>query len=196
MKAARVLGFSIALATLVMMLVLSSGSGRDVVDVIVVRSIGLLSWLVGGLAALSAARDLDADDTRDGIFALVAQRGYSRRMLVWARAAATVQVVARLVGTPALVLALVAVLMSRSGMQTLARILLCVGIVGYVALLGVVLGLLARWSAAYAPRHGRALLAAVVLGPELVKYVSERVPSVPALFGWLLEQLVRVGSAL
>jgi len=195
MRVARFAGAAVALTGLIALLVLSSSRGRDVLDVAAVRGLAWLSWTVGSLATFSAARDLASLDDRDGIVALALERGYSRRALAQARIAASVRVITGLLAVPALVLAVSALALTGSLALVVPRTLFAVGVCGYVAALGTVLGLLSRWSAAMSPTRGRALVAGIVLLPELARAAWPSVPSVPAAFAWLLERLVEIGSA-
>jgi len=195
MRVARFVGLAVALSGVVGLLVLSASPGRDVLHVVAARGIAWLSWTAGALAALSAARDLASLDDRDGIAALALERGYSRRALARARTAASVRVITRLLAVPALVLAVSALALTSSLALVAPRVLFVVGVCGYVAALGTVLGLLSRWSAAMSPTRGRALLVAIVLLPGLAREVWPSVPSIPAAFAWFLEQLTSIGSA-
>jgi hypothetical protein len=176
------------------MLFLASRGVAAHLDGVALRGLGVLSWLAAGVAALSAAQNLQALDQREGVSALALQRGFDARSLGWARGAASVRRIALVTGAPALFLALLALALSPAT-AIRSRVLLCGGVFAYVALLAVVLGLLARWAAALSPSRSRALLLAVVLGPALARLVWPLVPSVPALFGWLLHRLGSLGGS-
>lgn len=193
MRLALVLGWTTAAGFALMMLFLAARGIAADLDTVVLRGVGVLSWLAAGVAALAAARDLQALDQREGVSALAMQRGFDARSLAQARVAASVRRIAIVTGGPALCLALLALALSPAAALR-SRALLCGGVCGYVALLAVVLGLLARWSAALSPGRARALLLVVVLGPELARIVWPLVPSVPALFGWLLDRLASLGA--
>jgi hypothetical protein len=194
MRVARFVGLAVALIGVVALLVVSGSPGRDVLHAIAAQGIGWLSWTAGALATLSAARDLASLDHRDGIAALALERGYSRRALARARTAASVRVITRILGLPALMLAVSALALTSSLALVAPRVLFVVGICGYVAALGTVLGLLSRWSAAMSPTRGRVLLVAIMLLPELARQTWPSVPSIPAAFAWFLEQLTSIGS--
>lgn len=195
MRAARVIGFMIAAGGLILLFVVSGTRGRDALHVVVVRTLAWLSWSVGSIAALSATRDFAALDERDGIAALALERGYSERELGAARTAASVRVITGLLAVPALAVSMGALALSSSTGLLVPRVLLALGVLGYVAALGLALGIVARWSAAASPTHARVLLAVIVLGPELARAAWPHVPSLPAGFAWLLERLVSVGAA-
>jgi hypothetical protein len=65
----------------------------------------------------------------------------------------------------------------------------------YVSALGLALAVSAQLSAELAPRHPRALLLALVLGPVLLAQAYSAVPSLPGLFSALLSRLFSAGAA-
>lgn len=195
MQLALILGWAISAGFALMMLVLTAHDAAAHLDMVALRGLGVLSWAAAGVAALSAAQNLHQLDQSQGVSALALQRGFDALSLRRARVVASVRRIATVTGGPALCLALLALALSPAS-AVRNRVLLCAGVCGYVALLAVVLGLLARWSAALSPTRGRALLCAVVLGPALARLVWPLVPSVPALFGWLLNRLASLGAGV
>lgn len=169
------------------------GSGSSA-DVVVQNALFWLSWLGGGGVALAAAGPGRKPEDH-AVRALAAQRGFSLRDLAMARAIATVRRVLRVVGLPALVVALLALAASGSFRLLLPRVLLVVGVTGYVVLLAVVISLLVELARALSPRHTRSTLAFLIVVPHLLRVLWPHVPSVPALFGLLLDQLARLGGA-
>lgn len=192
-RLARWLGALVALAFTGMMLVLALAGGRDVLDVIAIRGVEWLAWLAAGVAALGTARDLADADAREGIAALVLQRGYGERELSFARAVATARAIARAAGLPALFLCLLALLLSGTLELAARRALLCLAVLGYVVLLAIVLAALARWSARLSPGRPRTVLLVLLLGPYLAQALWPLVPSVPSVFAGLVPHLVAIG---
>lgn len=152
-----------------------------------------LSWVVGALAALGAAQVLAQQAERDALSALAVQRGFSRAALGRARTLSAAVRIARLVTLPALLL--VALSVARGSTLTWA-LAVAPAVIVYGSALGLGLALLAHFSAELSPRHPRAMLAALVLGPLLISQAYPAVPNVPRLFSGLLEQLLDVGARL
>ena len=161
---------------------------------LVVRALGWLSWLVAGAGALSAARDLAALDERDGVSDLVGARGFPLSALGPARTLAASFRIARLTAVPVLLLALLALVLARSGAELANRALLCAAVVAYAALLGGVLGVLARWSSALSPSHGKSVFLALLFVPEVLQSAWSGIPSVPSSFGRILDALRVIGG--
>jgi hypothetical protein len=178
------------------MIVLARTSGTDALHTPVVRALLWLSWLTTGVAAWSTARDLSARDDQDGITSLVLQRGHDAAALSRARSLATVSAVFSVTAPPASVLAVLAVALSDSVALATSRALFALGTLAYVGVLALVLGVSARWAVSLHPRRGRSVFLALILGPHLARSVWPDVPSVPALFAWLLDQLWRLGAVL
>jgi hypothetical protein len=183
-------GFAIAI------LAASGAASQSAVQDLVVRSLSWLSWLAAGVTVLSAAQDLQARDKLAGINVLVQQRGYDLRALAAARVLATIRVVLRSTAPPALLLALLALALAEAWSVAAARVLLTLGVAAYVVVLAVVLGATARWASALSPRRGRSVAVVLLLGPHWARSVWPSMPSVPAWFEALLEQLQQVGSSL
>jgi hypothetical protein len=196
MRFARWSGAVIFLGYAASMLVLATSEAGAVADVLVVRALGWLSLLAGGAAALSAARDLAGLDAHQGILALLAQRGWSAASVEPARTAAAAYRISLVVAAPAMLLALLAVALSPGVAQIAPRLLSCVAVAAYSALLGVTLALLARWACALSPRHGRSIFLGFVLVPELVGGVLGEVPSIPGFFARLLDATLKIGAIL
>ena len=152
-----------------------------------------LSWVVGALAALGSARALAEQPERDALSALSLQRGFPKSALLRARTGAATGQVARLVGVPALLLVLVGV---ARGSTLPWAVSVTPAVLVYAGALGLALALLAQFSAQLSPRHPRALLCLLVLGPLLVSLAYPAVPSLPGLFSGLLSRLLVAGAQL
>jgi len=195
-RMARISGFLLMAGFGCAMLILSTRSDPSAQTMLSIEALAWLSWLVAGLAALSTAQDLSARDDRDGITTLLRQRGYDSRARRRARCLASMYVITRTALVPALGICALALALAKSLGAAAAHALQCAGSLGYLVVLGVVLGAFARWCAAISPRHGRALLLGLVVGPHLARSVWPTVPSVPALFSALLSHLQRLGELL
>lgn len=194
MRFARFVGVTVALFVAIPMVFVAVRGGRDVLDAVALRGLALLSWGAAGLAALAAAGDLAGKDRAEGVEALARQRGYRPAELATARVLAAIRRIATVTGVPALALCALALAMSGSAALAWLRLELCVAVVAYVLLLAAVLGGLARWSARVSPGHGRWLLLALLLVPELARAVWTRVPGVIEVFGWVSHQLLFIGA--
>ena len=148
------------------------------------------------MAGLAAAGDLAARDSADGIDVLVRQRGHGERALEQTRVLAVSLRVARLIALPGLAVALIALLQTRSLAALPWNLYLCAVPLVYGLLLGAGVALFARGAARLLPAHGRALFALLVLGPELSRHVFSEVPSLPAVYGGLLDALDGWGTRL
>jgi hypothetical protein len=195
-RAARIYAFGVALSFAVLMLLAGSSDRRQALHGLFFDALSTLSWVVGGMVGLSAARDLRARDADDGISSLVRQRGHGERELEQARFLAATLRVARLVAVPGVVIALVAALRIRTLASLPWCAYLCAAPIVYALLLGAGVSLLARGSAMLLPSHGRALFALLAIVPELLRQSFSDMPSVPAFYGFVLRQLADWGARL
>jgi hypothetical protein len=190
----RVYGWAIALAYAVAMVALSRTSATDLLGNTVLQAVRTLTWFAAAPAAWVAARDLATADEREGVATLLWQHGFTAREVEGGRVAATMWRIAIVAGLPALALAALSVLLSKSTPIATARSLQLIGIATYIAVLAASLGLLARWAALLTPKRGGALLAVVLIAPHLLRVAWPTLPSIPALFDTLLDQLHRAGG--
>ncbi len=192
LRAARMYAFGV-FATYALGIALAGSAARQsLIHSYVRAALVLLSWVVGALASLGSAGVQAEFAEQGGLTALARQRGFSDSALVRARTLATAQRIALLIGLPALLL--VAVGLARGA--TLAwGLAIAPAVLLYACALGFALAALAQLSAALAPRHPRALLLALVLGPVLFSQASSAVPSLPGLFAALLSRLLSAGAA-
>jgi hypothetical protein len=193
LRAAKLYAFGVFVSyALAISLTRSSERGRAIHGFVQAALVSL-SWVVGGLAALGSARALAEQPERDALSTLGRQRGFAKSALVRARTGAATVRVARLVGVPALLLVILGV--ARGG--TLPWALSVVpAVFVYASALGLALALLAHFSAELSPRHPRALLSLLVLGPLLLSLAYPAVPSFPRLFSGLLSRLLATGARL
>jgi hypothetical protein len=174
------------------LLLLPNGGGAATV---VARALFWLSWFVAGVAALSAASEFAAVGTDDGFGALLAQRGLAASALRPARLVAAALRIGRAIGLPGVALAILAGALARSSSGFFSMVVLTALVSGYSLLLGATLAVLARWCALLHPRRARLLLAALILVPELLRGTWSGIPSIPAFFGALLDQLPARGGS-
>lgn len=168
-----------------------SAKGEVVVGAaLVARALVWISW-AGGSAAWVASRPIEDQEARLGLTALAALRGASPRTFVVARALATMGLVARVVGLPALFVSVfVAVLGRAPGAAAVVG-----ATIVYAILFGIAFGGLARLSSSVSPRHGRIVFVALVLGPEILRGALGDVPALVTGFGYLIDLLFGVGGA-
>ena len=186
MRMARVYAIGLLASFVLLIAVLPASTGPQVLGSVLARALGTASWIVAGLSALSAARDLRARDDTEGISTLAALRGHDARSLELSRWIATALRIAVGVGLPVLLLTLFGCLRLREPSSASWAPSWVAFVVGYSVVLGAALALLARSAAWLNPRRGRLLLALVVLLPELARLVAPATPSVPRAFAWAL----------
>jgi len=151
------------------------------------------SWVVGALAALGSAQALAQQPERDALAALAIQRGFSGAALLRARTWAASVRVTRLVGVPALLLIVIGL---TRGAKLRWALAVAPAVIAYAAALGLALAVLAHFCAELSPRHPRAMLAILVLGPLLLSIAYPSIPSLPRAFSALLTRLLAAGAAL
>ena len=190
LRAARMYAFGVFASYALAIALTGSAARQPLIQSYVRAALVALSWVVGALASLGSARVQAEHAERNALSALALQRGFSDNALLRARALATAQRIARLIGLPALLL--VAVGVARGA--TLAwAFAVAPAVLIYACALGLALALLAQLSAALAPRHPRALLLALVLCPLLLSQACSAIPSLPGLFSALLSRLLGAG---
>jgi hypothetical protein len=165
------------------------------VGLLVVRALGVLSWINGVLVGWALAGELRRTELGRGVASLIAMRGYAPRTLDFGRGVSAAMRIAVLTGGPGLVLCGVAAALSPWLARAPWLALLLVGTVAYALVLGGAVAWLVSWSVKLAPRHALLVLAAVVFGPCLADYLFGQVPTLPGLFAWLLRGLALVGVA-
>ena len=158
-----------------------------------VSALAWLTWLVASALALSAvSRGSDEAPVR----ALALSRGFSLRAIERAELLAVGRRTLRVVGLPALALALFALTLSRNLHTALARALLLLGVLGYVAAICALVVVLVRVARVLGPRRPRSALLALVILPDLLRGLFPSVPSVSALTAFLATELLRIGAHL
>lgn len=185
-RVSRLYGLGLAASFALMVVLLPGAAPVWAVSKLLVRELTSASWIVAGLAALSAARDLEQRDRDEGALALAAQRGHAPAALELSRVLATAGHIAFWVGVPALVLAVLG-WFKVSDLTVWRWALAWIAfVVVYALALGLVLGVLARVAARASRQRGRTVLVVLILVPELVRVAWPVVPSVPSAFAWAL----------
>jgi hypothetical protein len=192
LRAAKLYAFGV-FASYAVAISLTRGSARPAaIHGFVHAALVSLSWVVGALAALGSAQALAQQSEQDALGALARQRGLPHSALQRARIAAATVRVACTIAVPALLLVALGAL--RGGTLRWA-LSVAPAVIIYALVLGLALSLLAHFSAELSPRHPRALLAVLVLGPLLLSLAFPAIPSFPRLFSSLLTRLL-AGRAL
>lgn len=186
-------GGLIALLSAPAIALLAGTSAADATDILALRVLAYASWLVGGLgcwAFLAPDTELTATGT------LARERGYSGEDLGrWWTAGVAVRIAVAVFLVTLLPLG-VSIALSTTATMLTSRLLLLPGVAGYAILLGSILALLARLARRLAPRFPRVTLAGLVLLPFLASFWFPETPSVPGVFGWLLDGLIALGGWL
>ena len=193
LRAARLYSFGVFAGYGIAIALSHAADRRAAMQGLIEAALISLSWVVGALAALGAAQILAQGTERDALGALAVQRGFSRAALGRARTLSAALRIARLVALPALLLVALAV---ARGSTPIWALVVAPGVIVYASALGLGLALLAHFSAELSPRHPRAMLIALVLGPLLISQAYPEVPNVPRLYSGLLAQLLDLGARL
>jgi hypothetical protein len=188
-RAARWYGLGIAASY-----ALAIGFAPDSADTLLARALATLSFIVGGILGLAAARDPEGPE-QDGLLALVRQRGFAPRELALARFTAAARRILAGVGGPGLAISLVPWLFARSMSELASAATKTLGVSVFALTLAVTLAALARGAAALAPGRGRATLLGLVFLPAAARSIWPELPSVPSALGGWLDLLVFGGRA-
>ena len=170
-------GVSLALLSTPLIAVLARTSAADATDILAVRVLAYASWLVGGFGAWAFFGPGAVSPMAD---TLARERGFSTSDLgtLW-----SVGVAVRLAQAIFLI-------------TLLPQALLLPAVAAYATLLGGVIAALGSLARRLTPRHPRATLALLVLLPYFASFWFSAIPSVPGVFGWLLDGLIALGGWL
>jgi hypothetical protein len=179
MRAARAMSVSIFLSTALLMLFVSTLGGAADVDLVVLRGLVGLSWLVGGSAALSAARNMALVPTAiDGLAAL---QGVKRNLTELAVLLAVAKRTMLLLFLPASLLAFGAISLSTDVRSGVLGVALTVGVLGYCLVLSFSLAALASLCSRLSSKHQQGWLLGLVLLPEAARLWRPNTLSLPAV---------------
>lgn len=160
----------------------------------VVRSaVEALAWVAGGAIALSVAGRATSDADR-AVVQLARQRGFSTRAIAWAELLAPGRRALRVVGAPAVLVAVLSLAFARDLATLLARLVLVLGVALFAVALALAVALLVSLSRALSGGRSRLVLLALVLVPEVLRTFVPSLPSVPSLLGALLDQVIAIGG--
>ncbi len=189
--------YAVGLAATYGLFVLLSADGEsaNTARAFVQREIRAASWIPASLYALTLAANWAELDRAEGVPALLRQRGFQPQALAMAHVLGGARRLTLILAVPAVILCALGAARVHSVAAGLGFALLALALSLYSALLATAVSALARAAAALAPRHGRLLLLALVLVPHAARELWPSLPSVPAVFGWLLDALERAGSA-
>lgn len=184
-------GGFVALVSTPAIALLARTSAADATDILALRVLAYASWLVGGLgcwAFLAPAADTTATAS------LARERGFSREDLgrLWT-AGVTFRIASAVFLVTLLPLA-VSIALSTSLAMLASRLLLLPGVAAYAIVLGGSLAWLAQLARRLTPRFPRVTLAGLVLVPFWASFWFPATPSLPGVFGWLLEGLIALGG--
>jgi hypothetical protein len=180
MRLARAYAFGVALSFAALVALMPSAT-QTTFNRYIVDALRSASWIVAGLSALSAARDLERRDDTDGFAALFALRGAGQRERAWSRVIAGAARIALGVSIPAFAVLAVSALKWRGPALGPWLALWTALIVVYATALGATLSALSRGSAMLFARHARFLLVGVVFVPELLRVLAGwPLPSLPS----------------
>jgi hypothetical protein len=192
-RAARLYAFGVAVSYAIAIGFAARSDGVRVSQGLILKALAVLSWIVGALVSLAAARDSTRDSGRD-VTALAHQRGFSGAELERARVLAAAWRSARLLILPALLLLGMALVRWHSFGTLAWALVLAAGVVLYAGSLALTLAVLTRLAVAVAPAHARLLVVLFVIAPLVLARTWPDVPNVPAIFAWLLGRVDQLGA--
>ena len=193
-KVARIAAILIGIVAALAMPFVARGSKGDFSPSLVPSALTWLSWLCAGIVAFTAAGIGDSDDDQ-ALVALARARGFAPSRMAFARALAVARRIRRLVGIPALLLALESLGFSRSLSVLGARVLLVLTVALYVFVLSALLAILVHLARSLGRERPRAMFFALVFVPYVLRAVVPNFPSAPSILGFMLDHLIVPGAA-
>ena len=184
----------VSITTLVMMVVVRSGSRGDL-DSVAVRALGWASWLIvvpSTLAAISCLSRLRQDSR---LPRTLHPLGVAHTRLELAALQGGVRFVFSRLAIPGFVALVGALLLSRGFAELPARGLQLLAGAAYIVGLAFASGLAGAGASLLGERKGRWLLLLVVLGPMLVSERWFRLVDVPRALDAMLDGILRLGGA-
>jgi hypothetical protein len=191
LKSARLYAFGVFVSYALLMLVVRGREQRLVLGNLTHDALVTLTYSVGTLSALGAARGFSRSQQWQPLRALAAQRGHAPAALAQARLLASAYRSTLLLGSPALALVLLAWACGTSAGFTVTT---GTALVLYALLTGLLLAGLARLAAWLSPRHARAWLLLLGAGPLLIGLGFPWFPSLPGGLSWALERIAQLGA--
>lgn len=195
-RAARAGAWGLFAVFAVAAVVLRASDGEDAsLTGLVVAAAHAVAWIAAAPLALAVAEDPRAADRRDGVILLAASRGVSASGLSSARVLAAMIEIARVIGLPVVLLALLTAGLAGRAAAAFDRLALAAGGVGFAIVAGVTLGGIAAACARAAGPRGRWLFAGAVILPWiLADLAGHGAWSIPGALGAVLDFALRVRS--
>lgn len=189
-------GMSLALSFVVFAIVVRASEGPSApLDALIDAGAGAITVVATAPTTLAAATDRRTADREGGIEALSAMRGVHVAQLELARTYAAMVHIARTTALPLMTLALSIAALASSLSLALRRIGVMLGLVAFSAIVGVVLGAVAAFSARVGGRRGKLVVSAIVLLPWIVGELFGRGSySIPGALDAALSLILDVGS--
>lgn len=186
-------GGFVALVSTPAIVLLARTSAADATDILALRVLAYASWLMGGLGCWAF---LAPSGETSATARLAQERGFSREDLGRLWTAGVALRIAMAVFLVTLLPLAVSIALSPSLALLASRLLLVPGVAAYAIVLGASLAWLARLTRRLTPRFPRITLAGLVLLPYWASFWFPATPSLPGIFGWLLEGLIALGGGL
>jgi hypothetical protein len=174
-------------------LLLSQGGTQDETREVLRDALVWLSWLVGGVAALSSVRGWVRFQEPIGL--LASERGVPAPIQEQAARLGLLLRLFWLMALPAVGIVAATVLFSSDMELALTRLLWLVLLPSYCLLLALGLSLLTHWCATFSRNSAAAWLLALVFGPHLLRELWANTPSVISVYAGLLRHLLLLGEA-
>jgi hypothetical protein len=187
---------ALALSLVVFAIVVRASDGPTApLDGLIDAGAASIAWVAAAPTTLAAATDRRTEDREGGIEALSAMRGVHVAHLQLVRTYAAMMHIARTTALPLVTLAVSVAALASSGPLALRRIGLMLGLVGFSAMVGVVLGSVAALSARMGGRRGKLVVSAIVLLPWIVGGMFGRsIYSIPGALDAALSLILDIGS--
>lgn len=189
-------GMSLALTFVVVALLARASDGATApLDGLIDTGAAAMVGVAAAPTTLAAASDRRSMDREGGIEALAATRGVHLNQLELARTYAAMMHIARTTALPLVTLGLTVAALASSGAIALQRLVLTIGLVGFAAMVGVVLGAAATLSARVGGRRGKLVVSAIVLLPWMIGGLFGRgLYSIPGALDAALALILEMGN--
>lgn len=189
-RSLKLSGIFLAVSGVISVLAVARLGAADVGDIVALRVLAYSCWLYGGL----------------GVFALLSPQALIQQPSAFAKMRG-LNLETPLVRTIGFARRLVAGMLMASlpGLITALAVSPTMGAVGhraallivatlYLTSLGVILGAVGALSSVAAPRAPRTFALLLVVGPFLLSFITERVPSIIGIYAWGLRRMIEWGA--
>ncbi|HRI65491.1 MAG TPA: hypothetical protein PK156_14685 [Polyangium sp.] len=189
---ALAMGVAVSIVVFAIFLRASDGASAPL-DGLLEMGAGLIACVAAFPTTLAAATDRRTLDREAGIEALVTMRGVHVAQLELVRVYAAMMLIARATAIPLLTIALVITALASNGAIVLGRLGVALGLVMFAAMVGVVLGSVATFSARVGGRRGKLLASAIVFLPWILGEAFGRgIYSIPGALDAALSLIIEV----